>query len=157
MSISYRVLDSADEPFLLAFIRGLSAETKLKRFLTTQHICSSRFVERLLKADCSLAAIEDEPGAEKIIGLGNLQDLGEQTCEIALVVSDNYQRQGIGSHIAQELANYARTTGYRRIYADVDAKNNQSLSFLKKLVGTGDMSVTNPGEGAMLSVEINFQ
>jgi len=155
MSINYRVLEKTDEPLLLAFFEGLSRETRQKRFLTD--IFPGWIIGRILNTEYTLAAMETVSGAERIVGMGNICAENCPLAEIALVISDENQRQGIGVHLARELAEYAKARGCLGFSADISAGNEQALNFLKKFGESNNARIFKSSFKNILQINLYFQ
>src|SRR5207244_1235895 len=66
------------------------------------------------------------------------------TAEVAVAVTDEWQRRGLGTALLQDLAARARQEGITRYSAPVLADNNAMLEFARKL---GDVEVTAVEDG----------
>jgi acetyltransferase len=56
-----------------------------------------------------------------------------QSCEFALTVADDMQRQGVGRQLMQSLMNAARDRGLEIMEGDVLAANRKMLRFCEEL------------------------
>ena len=75
--------------------------------------------------------------------------LGYPTDEIAFIglfmTNRQYQNKGVGSNIIQDVCNYLKQLGYKKVRIGVDKENPQSNSFWKKngvyLISTKEYNV----------------
>lgn len=85
-----------------------------------------------------------ETGQHQILGVGRLSQFpGTGEAEFAMLVSDKYQHQGLGSELLRQLVQVGRDQGVKRITADILFDNLtmqhvcQKLGF--KLARSSDM------------------
>jgi acetyltransferase len=60
-------------------------------------------------------------------------NLDKKSCEFALVVSDQWQRKGIGHYLMQKLMEVARDRGLERMQGEVLRNNYKMLELMKNL------------------------
>ncbi|TRZ51550.1 GNAT family N-acetyltransferase [bacterium] len=134
--IEIRPLRLGDEELLGDFYLNLSDET----IYSFYNFCANKTA--LVKKETLVRMCDEKNGLRlaaiykgKIIGVGGL--LGyfcpEEVCEIAYLVSDKYQKRGIGSVLMEMLIDYAtkcRSEGW--IYAQTSLCNAGSKKLLKK-------------------------
>ena len=114
-----------DAKLLLGFFDALSPETRFMRFMEELDELSPAMVARFTQIDydCEMALIATsiaDKDAERMIGIARdaLAADGESV-EFALVVSDDWQRHGLGRRLMGALIEVARNKGYRNIFGDV--------------------------------------
>jgi acetyltransferase len=93
--------------------------------------------------------VEHKPSGAmpQIIAVGRLTKLhGGDTAEFALVVSDGYQGQGLGTELLRRLAQIARTEGINRIIGYILPENSAMQGVCQKL---GFLMVDDPEEGVI--------
>ena len=73
-------------------------------------------------------------GTDEIIAVGRLSRLGtSKESELAVLVSDRYQHQGLGMELGRRLVVVARNEKAERIVASVLAENSVMRSVLRQL------------------------
>ena len=80
----------------------------------------------------ALVAVMDEGGRPVIVGGGRYIVEHPGQAELAFVVVDRYQGQGIGSALMRHLVAIARSAGLRELVAEVLADNVAMLRVFKK-------------------------
>ena len=56
-----------------------------------------------------------------------------KSCEFAVIVADEWQRKGIGSHLMKALMDAARQRGFRTMDGEILTGNNNMLGLVKSL------------------------
>jgi len=84
-----------------------------------------------LVAECR----EDKCAEDRILGVGRLTKLhGTNEGEFAIVVSDSWQHQGIGTELLKRVIDFARDEKLSRVKADI-LLDNQDMQRIAKKVG----------------------
>lgn len=86
--------------------------------------------------EIALVAVRQEPKTKepKIVGAGGLIKVhGVNEAEVAIVISDCCQRQGLGTHLLQLLVDIGRQEGFERIFAEILPENQGMLRVSKKV------------------------
>jgi acetyltransferase len=138
-----------DEPMLQQFFHGLSAETVYFRFFhlikNMPHEQLARFCQVDYDREISLVAVEEPPGAERVLGLCHLYIRAAwDEAELAVVVGDHYQRQGLGRKLVSLGRDLLHEKGIKHITGVVLPENEGMLTLAKKL---GFTAVRDLGEG----------
>jgi GNAT superfamily N-acetyltransferase len=137
--IQIRPLTAADRGRLAEEFSHLSEQTRRRRFGGLATRLSERDLDRLMDVDHhkheALAAIE--PGTDRIIGVARYIALRDDpaAAEVALEVTDAWQRHGIGRRLLAELADRARAEGIPRVVAYVSRDNLPVLRWIKRAGG----------------------
>jgi len=77
--------------------------------------------------------IDRRTGEQKILAVGRLNKLlPKNEAEVAILVSDEYQRHGLGSELLQRLVQVARDQKLDRIVAEMLRDNTMMQAVLKK-------------------------
>lgn len=124
-----------DKPRLASAFGRLSAESARLRFLAPKPRLSSAELRYLTEVDgadhVALVAVLAEAPAV-IVGVGRfVRDARRpDTAEVAIVVGDPWQRQGLGRHLGATLAAVARERGIRRFTAVMDPENRAARRLL---------------------------
>jgi acetyltransferase len=135
----FRAIRPEDAQPLQSFVRMLSEESRYYRFLSTMAELSPSMLARFTQIDydreMAIVATLDagEPG-ERIIGVARyLLNPDAVTAEFALVVSDDFHGQGIGSALMKYICDIARTRGLKAVIGLVLGNNDEMLSLMKRL------------------------
>ena len=126
--VAFRYIRPDDKERLATAFGRLSAESQFKRFLSPKPRLSAAELRYLTELDgfdhvAVLAVLADDP--EAIIGVGRfvrLHDLPD-TAEVAVVVGDSYQGEGLGRELGRRLADEARARSVRRFTATLLGDN----------------------------------
>jgi len=124
----------SDAPAVQAFVRRLSPETRRRRFFGPVVELSPEQLVRLTSGrsrnDLNLLVL-DRCG--EVIGMAQCVDTGDAEAEFALVVADQWQRQGIGGALCEAIFQHARARGVDRLGGFVLTDNRAMLGFAAKL------------------------
>jgi acetyltransferase len=127
--VTIRPIRPEDEPLLVHFHETLSEMSVYLRYF--HHIQLSQRVshDRLIRIcftdyDRELALVVERQdaatGQREILAIGRLSRLrGTEEAEFSMVVSDRYQRQGLGGELMRHLLQIGRAEKLRRIHADI--------------------------------------
>jgi acetyltransferase len=74
-----------------------------------------------------------QTGEREIIGVGRLQGIGGDEAEYAIVISDDYQKQGIGTEFLRRLIDIGKIEGVKVIVADILSDNTAMQKIAEKL------------------------
>ncbi len=126
--VAFRYIRPDDKERLAAALGRLSPESQHRRFLSPKSSLSASELRYLTEIDgfdhvAVLAVLADDPDA--IVGVGRfvrLTDLPD-TAELAIVVGDPYQGQGLGRELGRLLADEARVRSVRRFTATMLGEN----------------------------------
>ncbi len=133
--IEIRALRPDDEADMLAAIDRTAAESRRRRFFVTKRGFSEQEKAFFLNVDfvnhVALVATIDEGGRRTIVGGGRYIVTGPGKAEVAFVVIDAYQGQGIGAMLTRHLASLARAAGLNELAADVLPEN----AAMRKVLG----------------------
>ncbi len=141
-AVLIRPIRPEDEPLIAKFHESLSERSVYLRYLQTMKLSQRVAHERLVRIcfndyDRELALVAEMPdagGGARIIGVGRLRKLhGTRDAEFAVLVSDEYQRDGLGTELVRRLIDVARQEGIARILGDVLKDNAVMLRVCQKL------------------------
>lgn len=135
--MTLRPLRPHDRDIELAFVSGLSAETRHNRLLGGAINITREYIERLVSVDFSrnmaLAATAMLDG-ETLLGVARyVRDKDGDAAEFAIVVADAWHGRGIGYRLLAKLIDAARRHGVERLYGDILAMNRPMLGLVTKL------------------------
>jgi len=142
-----RPIHPDDAQMLQALVRGLSAESRYFRFISSLAELSPAMLARFTLIDydreMALVAVFKERKAdaqgvitetERIIGVSRYITNPDQTsCEFSLVVADDFSGKGLGSRLMESIMEVAREKGLSEIEGLVLAKNPAMLKLMKSL------------------------
>jgi RimJ/RimL family protein N-acetyltransferase len=135
-SIEIRSLRHDDRAEMLAAVGRTSTQSLQRRFFVTKRGFSEKEIDFFINIDfdrhVALVAQLDEDGQSAIVGGGRYILVGPGQAEIAFVVVDAYQGQGIGTVLMRHLAVLARDAGVKELIADVLPENTAMLKVFKK-------------------------
>jgi acetyltransferase len=142
-----RPIQPDDAQMLQAFVKGLSAESRYFRFVSTMPELPKPMLARytLIDYDREMALVAvlkdrqpDTDGGfvetERIIGVSRyITNPDQVTCEFSLVVGDDFKGQGLGSRLMLSIMDFARAKGLSEIEGLILAENDPMLRLMKGL------------------------
>jgi GNAT superfamily N-acetyltransferase len=121
---------------MLAAIDRTAAESLRRRFFAAKRAFSEKEKAFFLNVDfvnhVALVATIDEDGRHTIVGGGRYIVSEPGQGEVAFVVIDAYQGQGIGAMLTRHLANLALAAGLNELAADLLPENAAMRTVLGK-------------------------
>jgi len=134
--IEIRALRPDDKDDMLAAIGRTSTESLQRRFFVVKRGFSQKEIDFFMKIDFSnhvaLVALADEDGRPTIVGGGRYVVVEPGKAEVAFVVIDGYQGQGLGAHLMRHLAGIARDAGLTELTAEVLPENTAMRKVFSK-------------------------
>jgi RimJ/RimL family protein N-acetyltransferase len=135
-SLVVRALRPNDEADMLAAIERTSAQSLQRRFFVTKRGFSEKERAFFMNTDfvdhVALVAVIDEDGGPAIVGGGRYVVTRPGEAEVAFVVVDAFQGQGIGALLTRHLTGLARAAGLKQLVADVLPENMAMRKVLDK-------------------------
>jgi len=138
-----RPIRPEDEPLLVAFHHTLSERSVSLRYFHAMKLSTRVAHERLTRIcfidyDRELALVADqtnpETGGHEILGVGRLCKLrGNQEAEFAVLVSDGFQRHGLGTEMLRRLLQVGRDEKIARIVGTILPENVAMQRICEKL------------------------
>ena len=133
-----RPIRPEDADLTQAFVRSLSEETKYFRFMDAVRELSPAMLARLTQIDytreMALLALTEVDGQEVELGVARYAiNPDGVSCEFALVVNDQWQKQGIGHKLMDVLMDVARGKGLNVMEGEVLKTNGPMLKLVKAL------------------------
>ncbi|HXF16648.1 MAG TPA: GNAT family protein [Burkholderiales bacterium] len=124
-----------DEIGLQQFIGRLSPGSRHARFMMAirelPDYLLDRFIHPVRGREAVLVATSPRGG---IIGLGQyVRDEIGDGCEVAVVVEDSWQRQGLGTDLLEAVLLVARESGIRHFHAEALADNYPMRALARKI------------------------
>ena len=133
-----RPLAEKDRERECAFIKRLSPESRHMRFLAHINEPGTAMLNQLMDTDnkqrLAYIALVHENGQLIEIGVSRYAATGEDECECAVTVADDWNDLGLGPLLMEHLIKAARKNGFRQMYS-VDAASNAPMRDLAKALG----------------------
>jgi acetyltransferase len=131
-----RPVRAGDAPLVQRFVRELSPQSRRNRFFGPVHELSPAQLERMTHHHGSnglgLIALADE-AAPRIVAIAQHVVCDTPFAELAVVVADDWQRQGLGERLVLLLLAHATRTGTAAVQGLVMAANTPMLALASKL------------------------
>ncbi len=157
-----RPIRPADEPLLVVFHAGLSPRTVYQRYF---HIATleQRTGQQRLELACSVdpavgaalvAEQRSDEGTLQILAVGRIRRTETiDSAEVAILVVDRVQGQGLGTAMLRQLVELARGLGLTRLYGDMFADNDAMHAVVRH---SGFVVHRLPGDARVLRAELTL-
>jgi acetyltransferase len=143
--VTVRPIRPEDEPLMGRFHESLSDQSVYMRYFHAMNLTQRTAHERLTRIcfidyDREMALVAEkrdpETGEREILGVGRLSrdHAVPEEAEFSVLVSDRYQRQGIGTTLLGRLLEVGRREGISRITADI-LPNNRPMQRVSRSAG----------------------
>ncbi|MEE4238481.1 MAG: bifunctional acetate--CoA ligase family protein/GNAT family N-acetyltransferase [Anderseniella sp.] len=137
-SITIRPIRPEDAQSEQAFVRKLSPRARQSRFMQAIHELTPRMLAEFTQIDYSremalVAVVGKGSGATQVGVARYVMNPDGKSCEFAIVVSDEIQKQGIGSRLMNALIRSARQHGLGLMEGMVLAGNQPMLTLMDEL------------------------
>jgi RimJ/RimL family protein N-acetyltransferase len=139
LKILLRPVRISDEPLLKDFYYSLSDTTLYKRFMSARkdmphEKLQQHFVIIDYTKEMVMLAVLRQRGREIITGVGQYRGReGSHTAEVAIMVKDEYQNQGIGTELLTHLTYIAMKQGLLGFSAEVLNENRAMMHLFEKM------------------------
>ncbi len=152
--LTIRHVSTADAPLLAELLGSLSPESRYMRFFTPRGIPDERlWSEAIRLADIdprmhvALLATATEDGREWAVAEARLirDDDNHAEAEVAIMVRDDWQQQGIGRALFDLLVQVALVQGLHRLYA-IALRENRGMRHLVQNLGLPSTSRSDGAE-----------
>jgi GNAT superfamily N-acetyltransferase len=134
--IQIRALRISDRNALLAAAANISDQSLYRRFFGVRRNFSDAEISAFLDVDfvqqVALVALTADGGAEAVTGGARYIIVRPGVAEVAFMVVDKFQGQGIGSLLMRHLATLARTAGLTELLAEVMPENAAMLKIFER-------------------------
>ncbi len=134
--VEIRALRPEDRDDLVAAVGRTSTQSLYRRFFAVKRSFSEQETDFFLNVDfvnhVALVVVADEGGRPAIVGGGRYIVVAPGQAEVAFVVVDAYQRQGVGAALMRHLAAVARGAGLEELIAEVLPDNAPMLKVFEK-------------------------
>jgi acetyltransferase len=162
-SLNIRPIRPEDEPLMVKFHGKLSEETVHFRYFGLPKLELRIAHERLTRIcfndydrEIALVGVRRAPNTkeDEIIAVGRLMKVhGMNEGEFAIVISDRFQHQGLGTHLLQLLVGIGRQEGVERIFGQI-LPENYGMQRASKKAG---FTVSFDRENDVMLAEIRLQ
>jgi acetyltransferase len=141
-TVTIRPIRPEDEPLMIAFHHTLSEKSVQFRYFETMNL-EQRIAHERLRRICfndydreiALVVERQTHGTSEILGVGRLSKLhGLNDSEFAIVVADQWQRQGLGTRLLELLTQIGRAEKLGRIVGHI-LPENTAMQNLARNVG----------------------
>jgi RimJ/RimL family protein N-acetyltransferase len=139
LEILLRPVKISDEHLLKDFFYALSDTSLYRRFISMRKDMPHERLQEFVVIDYTkelviLATIQKDEGVEEVVGIGQYGiDERTNTAEVAFVVRDDYQGQGIGTELLAYLTYLAKRQGLHGFTAEVLEENRPMLHLFEKM------------------------
>ena len=141
--VTIRPIRPEDEPLMIEFHQTLSEDSVYLRYFHMMKLSRRTAHEKLTRIcfidydrDMVLVADRKHPttGEHQVLGVGRLSKMhGVDEAEFSILVSDCYQRQGLGTELLRKLVEIGRNEGIKRIRAEILPINRAMQRVSEKL------------------------
>lgn len=137
-----RPIRAEDEPLMIRFHQALSDRTVYLRYLSPMLLSERVTHERLSRVchcdyarEIALVLEAEENGQKTVIGVGRLSKMkiNEEEARITMLVSDDYQGQGLGAELLRRLIDVARAEKIVSLLAIMSPENEAMQKLCRKL------------------------
>jgi acetyltransferase len=141
--ILFRPIRPEDETLMGKFHETLSDQSVYLRFFRSEKLSIRVAHERLIRQcfidydrEMALVAEKNFPsnGRPEILAVGRLKRIpGTKESELAALVTDHYQNQGLGTELVRRLIQVAHEAEYKRVVANVLPENDAMRTILQRM------------------------
>ncbi|NVM55680.1 MAG: GNAT family N-acetyltransferase [Candidatus Helarchaeota archaeon] len=134
IEVLYRPIRPDDDDKILEFYYSLSRETIYFRFFSGRKNVPISRIRRYTHIDYEKNFAMVVEYQDTIIGIGHyIITENLETAEMAVVMDDNWQQKGIGTHFLRYLISIAKERGIKHLTATVLLENYKILKTIEKL------------------------
>jgi acetyl coenzyme A synthetase (ADP forming)-like protein len=142
-SVRIRAAKPSDEAATLAFLNGLSDESRTLRFGDKPVDVAATARRWVGVEECTGCCVLGVQGGE-VIGQASYDRIGDDRAEVGFTVTDAFQGRGLGTLLLKRLAEAADADGVAVFEAVVQADNHKMLDVLRES-GFGITMKSEPG------------
>jgi acyl-CoA hydrolase/GNAT superfamily N-acetyltransferase len=138
LEVFLRPVKISDEPLLKDFFYSLSARSLSRRFMSMRkdipHQLLQEFAIINFTREMVILAVLSDQQKEELIGIGQYAiDAVAHSAEVALVIQDEYQHQGLGTELLKYLTYLAKKQGLLGFTAEVLLENRPMLHLFEHM------------------------
>lgn len=140
-AVTFRPIRPEDEPLVVKFHQSLSDRSVYLRYFQPLKLSQRTAHERLTRIcfidyDREMALVverKNDAGEAEIVAIGRLSKLrGRDEGELAVLVDDRYQNQGLGTELYRQLIAVAREERLRRVVSTILPENREMRAICVK-------------------------
>jgi acetyltransferase len=133
-----RPIRPEDEPLIADLFKSFSEQTIVLRFFQRfpqlAHEQLVRYCQIDYDRELALVCVIEDEGLEKIIGDVRIIKLADmEIADMAIMVSDQWQGQGVGIALSKHCLKVAKEAGIKRIFMDILSINTYMLNLANRL------------------------
>jgi acetyltransferase len=143
ITVMIRPIRPEDEPLVIDLHKGLSERTVYLRYFQPMKLSTRTSHERLTRIcfvdyDREMVLVVERKGEDdrpQIIAVGRLSKTrgGANEAELAVLVDDRYQGQGLGTELYRRLISVARDEKIKRVVSTILSENREMRAICEKL------------------------
>jgi len=157
-SMAVRPILPSDEFAYRNFFYSLKEETVYYRFFQRIKIFSHEMAQQHwasvdYRRNMSITGLVRNKGRKEIMSIGSYAEADENHVEVAFVVREDFQGQGVASYLLEVLENIALENGYKGFTAIVLRDNQSMLHVFKKRYPKMKVKADESGD---LNITMNF-
>lgn len=138
--VTIRPIRPEDEPLLVKFHEGLTERSVYMRYFQKLNLNDRIAHDRLMRIcfndydrEIALVVEKKSGGQNEILGVVRMSKVfGRNTGEFAMVVSDKYQKQGLGTQLVHEITKVARAEKLSSLSAEMLTENEEMKQVCQK-------------------------
>ncbi len=155
--VSFRAMNPTDEPATRDLFYSLSQETVYYRYMSSMKRIPRKQLQNFVYVDhrneVAIVGTVPEAHGEEIIAIGRYYlDQKTNRAEVAFVVRDDWQKQGVGSFIMKHLAIIAKRSGIAGFTAEVMRDNKP----MQAVINHSGMKVRSSLNEGVFHFEMDF-
>ena len=154
--VEIRALKPGDEAEFVAAVDRVSAQSLYRRFFGVKRSFSDAEKAFFLNVDfvnhVALVAVVENGKRALIVGGGRYVVVQPGTAEVAFVVTDEFQGQGIGTRLMRHLVALARAAGLKTLIAEVLSENAAML----KVFENSGLGLSTRRDGVVVHVAMQI-
>ncbi len=149
-TLSARPLLPSDEIGYRNFFYSLTKETIFMRFfhsitIFSREMAQEHWANMDYRKNISLIGTVKNKGNKEMIAIATYAEIDEKWAEVAFVVREDFQGQGVAGYLCKELEKVASANGFEGFFATTLPENRSMINLCKKLYP--DIKITtNAGE-----------
>ena len=147
---SVRRAAAGDRPALEGMLARCTGQTRYRRFHGPVNVFPGRYLTEALSGsplhfalvacldeDAKDSTVVDDTAADTtvdatVVALASCRAVDEGLAELGILVEDEWQHRGVGSHLLAEIVAYAHRTGLRALQAQVLAEQPWIVGLLQR-------------------------
>lgn len=138
LAITLRPIRPEDAELEMDFVSNLSERSRYLRFMNSLQTLSPQMLSRFTQIDYDremafIATTENKQGKTIEIGVTRYTTNPDgKSCEMAIVVRDDYQHQGVASSLLASLIQHAKSKGLQKMMGEVLSENGSMIELVKQ-------------------------